>query len=113
MLRTVAVCSLWTESALGRTRIGICTGATGVTVLAVWAGVPSCAGLASRGVVMAGAARRVVLPLEVYKWFIKEESSATAGRGSVDDCENNGDRGEECACKADHIHCVVKKNRVV
>lgn len=113
MLRTVAVCSSWTESTLGCTRIGICTGATGVTVLAVWTGVPSCASPAFRGVVLAGAARSVVLPLDACDWFVKEETSARAGRGSVDDCESKRDRGEERVYETDHIHCVVKINGVV
>lgn len=78
VLRTATVCSFWTESALSRVGSGISTGATGVTVLAVWAEVPSCAGLTSCGIVLARAASRVGFPLEACDWFVKEQTPATA-----------------------------------
>jgi len=79
MGRTVTVCSFWTESTLSRAGSGICTGTTGVTVLAVWAEVPGCAGPTPCGIILARAARRVVLPLEACKWFVGEQTPATAG----------------------------------
>jgi len=115
MVRTIGECSFWTESALSRTSSGICTGTTGVTVLAIWAVVPSCAGPASRGIVLAGAARRVILPLEACRWFVGEQAPAPAGkgRGSVDTCNDDGYRSKKCVCNADRKHIVVKMNRVV
>ena len=115
MVHTVGECSIWTESALSRTSPRICTGTTRVAVLAVWAEVPSCAGLASCGIVLAGAARRVVLPLEACKWFVGEQTPATAGqcRGSVDTRKDNGYRSKKSACNAGRKHIVVDMNRLV
>jgi len=115
MRRTIGECPFWTESALSRTRSGICTSTTGVAILAVWAEVPSCAGPASRGIVLTWAARGIILPLEACEWFVGEQTPARAGqcRGRVDTCEDDGYRSKKCACNADRKHIVVDMNRVV